>query len=89
MSNSEIKQAQEAENQGFKAIDIVNRGLAKRYGKEQRFKFYGLIAVVISLSFLALLFFTIFSNGYSAFFQTFVKLEVFFDPSFIRIQCCH
>ena len=72
-----------AELQRPKAIDIVNRGLAKRYGKEQRFKIYGLLAVLTSLSFLALLFFTIFSNGYSAFFQTFVKLEVFFDPAFI------
>jgi phosphate transport system permease protein len=72
-----------AELQRPKAIDIVNRGLAKRYGKEQRFKIYGLLAVLTSLSFLALLFFTIFSNGYSAFFQTFVKLEVFFDSAFI------
>jgi len=83
MNNPSIKQPIEAESQNPRAIDIVNRGLAKRYGKEQRFKFYGLIAVVLSLSFLALLFFTIFSNGYSAFFQTFVKLEIFFDPSSI------
>ena len=83
MNNSEIKQSNGAEDQGPKTIDIVNRGLAKRYGKEQRFKIYGLIAVVISLSFLALLFFTIFSKGSSAFLQTFVKLEVFFDPTFI------
>ncbi len=83
MNNPDIKQSREAEPQYPRAIDIVNRGLAKRYGKEQRFKIYGLTAVVLSLSFLALLFFTIFSNGYSAFFQTFVKLEVFFDPAFI------
>jgi len=79
-----IKQSYGTESQGPKAIDIVNRGLAKRYGSEQRFKFYGLVAVVISLSFLVLLFFTIFSNGYSAFFQTFVQLEVSFDPAFIN-----
>jgi len=78
-----IKQSHGTEYQGPKAIDIVNRGLAKRYGSEQRFKIYGLVAVVISLSFLVLLFFTIFSNGYSAFFQTFVQLEVSFDPAFI------
>jgi phosphate transport system permease protein len=83
MNNPAIKQSHEAESQDPKAIDIVNRGLAKRYGKEQRFKIYGLLAVVISLSFLALLFFTIFSKGYSTFFQTFVKLEIFFDPDFI------
>ena len=83
MNNPGIKQAAETVPQSSRTIDIVSRGLAKRYGKEQRFKFYGFIAVVISLSFLALLFFTIFSNGYSAFFQTFVKLEIFFDPSSI------
>ena len=83
MNNPNNQQALGAEPQSPRTIDVVNRGLAKRYGKEQRFKFYGLIAVFISLSFLALLFFTIFSNGYSAFFQTFVKLEIFIDPSFI------
>ena len=67
MNNSEIKQSHVTESQSPRTMDIVNRGLAKRYGKEQRFKFYGLIAVVVSLSFLALLFFTIFSKGYSAF----------------------
>jgi len=83
MNNSEIKQAQETVSQSPRTIDTVNRGLAKRYGKEQRFKLYGLVAVLVSLSFLALLFITIFSNGYSAFFQTFIKLEIFFDPSSI------
>jgi phosphate transport system permease protein len=83
MNNPEFKQTFEAERQSSRAIDIVNRGLSKRYGSEQRFRIYGLIAVFISLSFLALLFFTIFANGYSAFFQTFVKLEIFFDPDFI------
>jgi phosphate transport system permease protein len=77
------RQSPGVEIQSPKAIDIVNRGLAKRYGSELRFKIYGLIAVVISLSFLLLLFITIFSNGYSAFFQTYVKLEVFFDPAYI------
>ena len=83
MNNHDIKQPLGEKSQQPRTIDIVNRGLAKRYGSEQRFKLYGLIAVFISLSFLALLFFTIFSNGYSAFFQTFVELEVFFDPDFI------
>lgn len=83
MNSADIKPTHEAEVQGPRTIDTVNRGLARRYSKEQRFKFYGLIAVVISLSFLGLLFFTIFMNGYSAFFQTFVKLEIFFDPALI------
>ena len=83
MNNPNIKQSHIEKPQHPRAIDIVNQGLAKRYGSEQRFKIYGLIAVFVSLSFLALLFFTIFSNGYSAFFQTFVQLEIFFDPDLI------
>ena len=83
MNSPSIKQSHEEKPQHPRAIDIVNRGLAKRYGSEQRFKIYGLVAVFVSLSFLALLFFTIFSNGYSAFFQTFIELEIFFDPDFI------
>ena len=83
MNNPGIKQSHEEKLQHPRAIDIVNRGLSKRYGSEQRFKIYGLVAVFVSLSFLALLFFTIFSNGYSAFFQTFVQLEIFFDPDLI------
>jgi len=82
-NNPIIKQSYKEKPQHPRAIDIVNRGLAKRYGSEKRFKIYGLFAVVISLAFLALLFFTIFSNGYTAFSQTFVKLEIFLDPDFI------
>jgi len=69
-----------------RAIDTVNRGLARRYSREQRFKMYGLFAVIISLSFLALLFFTIIANGHSAFFQTYIQLEVFFNPEYINVS---
>ncbi len=69
-----------------RAIDTVNRGLARRYSREQRFKLYGLFAVIISLSFLALLFFTIIANGHSAFFQTYIQLEVFFNPDYINVS---
>jgi len=37
---------------------------------------YGIAAVTVALSFVAILFFTIISNGYSAFTQTMIKLEV-------------
>jgi phosphate transport system permease protein len=86
MSNSNTKDSGSAQRESPRAIDIVNIGLSRRYGREQRFKLYGLFAVIISLSFLFLLFFTIFSNGYSAFFQTYVQLEVFFDPDAIDIS---
>ena len=64
-------------------IDIITRRLNKRYKAEKRFKFYGLSAIIVSLSFLVLLFFSIIGNGYSAFQQTFIQLEVNFDPTVI------
>ncbi len=73
-------------SEGPRTIDIVNTGLARRYAKEQRFKLYGFFAVIISLSFLALLFFTIISNGHPAFFQTYIQLEVFFNPDSIDLN---
>jgi phosphate transport system permease protein len=65
-------------------IDIVNRGLARRYGKERRFRCYGILAIVASLTFLALMFISIIGKGYSAFQQTFVRLDVYFDPGVLE-----
>jgi phosphate transport system permease protein len=67
-----------------RTIDIVNRGLKRRYRAERRFRFYGLAAIVLSLAFLALLFVSIVAKGYSAFWQTHIRLAVFFDPEVIR-----
>ncbi|MDP2646644.1 MAG: phosphate ABC transporter permease PstA [Desulfobacterales bacterium] len=63
--------------------EIVARSLARRYRAERRFKFYGIGAIALSLAFLALLFFNIISKGYSAFQQTFIELDVFFDPDIL------
>jgi len=67
-----------------RTLDIVNQGLTRRYRAERRFRLYGLSAIVASLLFLSLLFVSIFSNGYSAFMQTFVRLNVFFDPEVLQ-----
>ena len=67
-----------------RTLDIVNRGLAKRYRAEKRFRFYGLAAIAASLVFLSLLFISVGAKGYSALFQTFIKLDVFFDPEILR-----
>jgi phosphate transport system permease protein len=64
-------------------MEIVKRGLAKRYRSERRFKFYGLSAIVASLVFLFLLFASIIGNGYTAFLQTFIRLDIYFDPQII------
>ena len=67
-----------------RTLDIVNRGLAKRYRAEKRFRFYGILAIAASLLFLALLFISIGAKGYSALFQTFVKLDIFLDPEILQ-----
>jgi len=73
-----------AEKQTTRTIDIVNRGLARRYRAERRFRLYGLCAIIASLLFLSLLFFSIGSKGYSAFQQTFIRLDIFFDPAILH-----
>ena len=64
----------------MRTIEIVNQGLARRYRAEKRFRFYGMAAIFLSLAFLSLLFISITANGYTAFQQTFIKLDVFLDP---------
>jgi phosphate transport system permease protein len=72
------------ESQGReKTIDIVQRGLAKRYRAERRFRLYGLTAIILSLLFLVILFVDIIGKGYSAFQQTYVKLDIYLDKGAI------
>ncbi len=54
----------------------VAAGLKRRYRAELRFRSYGIAAVALGLLFVAFLFFSIISKGYTAFEQTFVRLEV-------------
>lgn len=53
--------------------------LKKRYRAEKRFQRLGLSAIVVSLTFVVFLFFTIFSDGYTAFTQTYIELDVHFS----------
>ena len=65
------------------AMATVGASLRKRYRAEQRFRAYGLISVILGLSFLAILLASIVGNGYSAFRQTFVTLDIHFDADVI------
>ena len=71
------------ENARVRTIDKVKASLEKRYAKERRFRRLGLGAVVLGLSFVLVLFMDITSKGYTAFVQTHIELEVFFDPALI------
>ncbi|MCP5447687.1 MAG: phosphate ABC transporter permease PstA [Chromatiaceae bacterium] len=63
-----------------RTIDRVNASLAERYARERRFRTAGLAAVSLGLLFVSFLFISIVGNGYTAFHQTKIALEVFFDP---------
>ncbi|MFZ7125440.1 MAG: phosphate ABC transporter permease PstA [Desulfobacterales bacterium] len=65
------------------AMEIVHKGLARRYRAERRFRAYGMAAIAASLLFLCFLFVSITANGYTAFRQTFIRLDIFFDPAII------
>lgn len=85
MNNSHINSSDICEKPE-RTLDVVNRGLSKRYRAERRFRFYGLAAIGASILFLSLLFVSIIGKGYSAFQQTFVQLDVFFDPEILDEQ---
>jgi phosphate transport system permease protein len=71
-----VRTAQETQAQ-------VERTLKRRYNAERRFRAYGVLAVLLGVLFVLFLFVTIISQGYSAFRQTYVTLEVFYDPEII------
>ncbi|MCF6353954.1 MAG: phosphate ABC transporter permease PstA [Candidatus Polarisedimenticolaceae bacterium] len=66
-------------------LDKVNASLARRYAKERRFRRAGLMAIATGLLFVLLLFTSIISNGYSAFWQTHVKLDITFNAEQLGI----
>lgn len=58
-------------------------GLKRRYAAERRFRIYGIAAIAVGLFFLVALMFSVFSNGYTAFWQTEVNLTINLDPAII------
>jgi phosphate transport system permease protein len=55
----------------------------KRYAAERRFRLYGVLAILSALGFLAFLFTSIIGNGWSAFLQTSIRLDIHFDEQVI------
>ena len=66
-----------------KTMESVRGTLPRRRRAERRFRNLGRLAVLVGLAFLALMFVSIVARGYPAFWQTWVKLPVFFDPQVI------
>jgi len=69
-----------------KSMQRVQASLARRYTKERRFRRMGISAVITGLLFLSLLFGSIISNGYTAFWQTYIQIEVHFDAEMLDPQ---
>ena len=61
----------------------VERSLRSRYRNERLFQAFGIAAIVVSLAFVAVFFISIISQGYSAFTQTFIELDIYFDQEII------
>jgi phosphate transport system permease protein len=74
------------EKQTPSTMDIVNRGLARRYRKEKRFKLFGLSAIVVSMLFLVFLFGSITANGWTAFRQAAIYLDITFDEQMLDVE---
>ena len=56
--------------------DLAQPISSKRRNKEKLFEIYGIVAILFAISMLLILFVSIFSNGYSAFYQTKIILDI-------------
>ena len=70
---------------GIHTSAAMARRLAKRRAAERRFRACGVIAIALAITALGALFVSIIGNGYTAFQQTFIELEVTFDPEVLGI----
>ncbi|HHL18849.1 MAG TPA: phosphate ABC transporter permease PstA [Thiothrix sp.] len=64
----------------------IQQGLKKRYAREKRFRFFGLLSILISFTFLLVLLTTISSKGLPAFQQTYIKLDVLLDEDVLGVN---
>ena len=62
-------------------MDRLKAGLRRRYGRERRFRLYGLLAIAVAIGFLALLLGRIWDQGHTAFIAHNLEVEVFMDPA--------
>lgn len=65
---------------------IIKAGLKKRNAREKRFRFFGLMSIIVSFVFLLVLLISICSKGWPAFQQTYVKLDVELDEEVLDIN---
>ena len=61
----------------------MDKNLKKRSVAEKKFRFYGLLSVLIALSLLTILFISIIHEGKTAFIETKIKINADFDEKII------
>ncbi|GAB4261242.1 MAG: phosphate ABC transporter permease PstA [Methylomicrobium sp.] len=76
MSNSDYLASQTQST-----MEKVRKGLDKRRAAERRFRWYGLIGILLGLFFLVTLFVSIVGKGYTAFLQSHVAFDIEFSAS--------
>lgn len=60
-------------------LSLIKAKLRRRYATEKLFKMIGVAAIVTALVMLSILFISIIGNGYTAFQQTYMRLDIAFD----------
>ena len=63
--------------------DLSERRIRRRYAAERRFRFYGVLAIGFAVFMLGFLAVTVVAQGYTAFFQTRIALDVAIDPALV------
>lgn len=63
--------------------DLSEARIRRRYAAERRFRLYGVLAIAFSIFMLGFLAVTVFFNGYTAFWQTRIELDVVLDPALV------
>ncbi len=66
--------------------EIVHNSLKRRYRKERRFRFYGMLAIFIALASLFVLFADIISKGHTGFIKTTITLDVELDGELMYLD---
>lgn len=66
--------------------DLSETRIRRRYAAERRFRLYGMLAIGFAVSMLGFLAITVVLQGYSAFWQTRIALDVAIDPAKVDPQ---
>ncbi|MDH3441779.1 MAG: DUF3333 domain-containing protein, partial [Gammaproteobacteria bacterium] len=72
-----------AAEQSSSTREKVEASLGRRNRRESVFRVFGIGATLVGVFFLATFFFTLFSQGSSAFVQTFVTIEIEFSEDIL------